>query len=447
MKRKIGIMLSGLILAAPAPAEGVRWEWKDVTHTLSARAGDSCFRLDGKEVALPPGVRVYEKDGRTMLPAEPLAQALGTDGSEKWSADEEGVLYMAFGEHTLCFHTAKDSVLCDGRTVEEAGVLEAQGSQLFASLRGWKAILARCGYTLEENAVAWDGGTRTATLRFTGTELEMEKEPVPAGTGAAPAYTLPPTREYDAIHNLGDGYFQAREAETEEDGRNILIDSRGNILMRQEFAAYLGESRFLTQDFANGGEREVRIADETGKIVFSRSGRSRPVIGNFSEGLTSIEMRGEDGWTRGYLDTNGNLAISADFEEIRDFSEGMAAVMREGRDKERTEKWGYIDRTGRLAVDTKYKACGAFHEGLAAVRTADGKWGYIDKSGKEVIPPQYDGASAFYNGTAFVTERGNTRQTALWLIDQAGRKRKLLADDIPAGTTMKGGACMFRRRS
>lgn len=52
-------------------------------------------------------------------------------------------------------------------------------------------------------------------------------------------------------------------------------------------------------------------------------------------------------------------------------------------------------------IAPQYESAGQFSEGLAAVRK-DGKWGFIDEDGKTVIPFQYDLAGGFHEGLAVV---------------------------------------------
>ena len=89
----------------------------------------------------------------------------------------------------------------------------------------------------------------------------------------------------------------------------------------------------------------------------------------------------------GYIDQTGKLVIEPQFENARDFSEGMARVRV-------SEKWGYINKTGQLVIKPQFAYCLDFSEGLARVRVGR-KWGFIDKTGKYVIKPQFDGAGDF----------------------------------------------------
>lgn len=91
------------------------------------------------------------------------------------------------------------------------------------------------------------------------------------------------------------------------------------------------------------------------------------------------------------------------YEKLGSFSEGLAAVMRDG-------KWGYINTKGDEVIPCQYTMSEAFHEGLAAVQKyseegyIDTEWGYIDTEGKEVIPLSIEAekVNEFYEGLATI---------------------------------------------
>lgn len=117
-------------------------------------------------------------------------------------------------------------------------------------------------------------------------------------------------------------------------------------------------------------------------------------VGDFSEGLAAVKRNGK--W--GYIDEAGRQIVSCIYDSARNFSEGVAAVEQGG-------KWGYIDKTGATAVPMEYDAVDSFSEGLAAVRR-NWKYGYIDRSNTMVVALEYDAADSFSEGLARVERDG-----------------------------------------
>lgn len=100
----------------------------------------------------------------------------------------------------------------------------------------------------------------------------------------------------------------------------------------------------------------------------------------------------------GYIDANGKMAINFQFEEVADFSEGLAAVKTGNR-------WGFIDEDGKFAINPQFDKVGSFTDGLVAVNVGH-QWGYSDKTGKYAINPQFDAAGVFADGLAIVMAGG-----------------------------------------
>lgn len=115
----------------------------------------------------------------------------------------------------------------------------------------------------------------------------------------------------------------------------------------------------------------------------------------------------------GYIDTTGQFRIPPQFDGVRSFSDGLAAV-HIGR------RWGYIDKQGNVVIPLQFGGAGPFSEGLAVVAAGapedpQTRYGYIDKTGRYVIPPRFTWARPFSNGRAaacvqpcWKPESGNT---------------------------------------
>jgi hypothetical protein len=112
---------------------------------------------------------------------------------------------------------------------------------------------------------------------------------------------------------------------------------------------------------------------------------SAEYVSNFSEGLAAVrpgKIFGGCSEKVGYLNTRGHWAIKAQFDEARDFSEGLAAVNQGGK-CHMGGKWGYIDKDGKVAIPLQYDFASQFENGHACVKEA-GTWKLIDAKGNGV---------------------------------------------------------------
>ena len=85
----------------------------------------------------------------------------------------------------------------------------------------------------------------------------------------------------------------------------------------------------------------------------------------------------------GYLNTRGEWAIAPQFDDLRDFSEGLAAVNL-GANCGIGGKWGYIDRDGRVAIPFHFLSAGQFSDGRACVVRKQGESVVINRAGDVV---------------------------------------------------------------
>jgi serine/threonine protein kinase len=114
----------------------------------------------------------------------------------------------------------------------------------------------------------------------------------------------------------------------------------------------------------------------------------------YSEGLAAVEGGNFLSHKWGFINEAGEEVIPSIYQEVRAFSEGLAAVKKD-------DKWGFIDNAGNVVVPFTYDYAYPFSEGLAIVSNGD-KSGFIDKNGNEVISLKYDGVHSFSEGLAAV---------------------------------------------
>lgn len=116
----------------------------------------------------------------------------------------------------------------------------------------------------------------------------------------------------------------------------------------------------------------------------------------FSQGLAGV-LDSSNKW--GFIGMDGQWQIPAVYEEVRDFSEGLAAVKVGGL-------WGAIDRAGTMVIPARFKWGFTFSEGLADVKDAQNEL-LIDNRGQTVcvVDPDdtWDRVSEFHEGLALMT--------------------------------------------
>lgn len=106
----------------------------------------------------------------------------------------------------------------------------------------------------------------------------------------------------------------------------------------------------------------------------------------------------------GFVDINGRLIIPIEFDDTRQFSEGLIAVNKGAQEIEYIKKggkWGFWNKKGKEVIPLKYEDAKSFEEGLAAVKL-NGKYGFINKKDKVVIDFRFDNVKSFSEGLAAV---------------------------------------------
>ncbi|HEY6350549.1 MAG TPA: WG repeat-containing protein [Candidatus Angelobacter sp.] len=175
-------------------------------------------------------------------------------------------------------------------------------------------------------------------------------------------------------------------------------------------------------------------------------------VRDFSDGLAAVT----DGSKWGYIDKSDRLVIPLSFAEARDFSEGMAAVVinevrRDIPDRKDqcfiNRQWGFVDKSGHMIISpsSDWDDVSPFSDGLAAVRKDD-KWGFIDRSGHMVVAATWDAV----NGTDWGYEKRCGKQWK-WVLNPEKPFSEGLAavrkDDRWGFIDKKLGKLLFQFRS
>lgn len=145
-----------------------------------------------------------------------------------------------------------------------------------------------------------------------------------------------------------------------------------------------------------------------GDVVIELQIPDQPVywVQNFSEGLAGFGA-GQAGC--GFVDKDGNIAIETRFSDVRQFSEGVAAVEMEGL-------WGFINTDGQSVIPTIFEEVKRFSHGFAAVKTskADVSWTYVNKDGSLLTEETFFDALPFHDGVALIARSDDEFHSILY---------------------------------
>lgn len=162
-------------------------------------------------------------------------------------------------------------------------------------------------------------------------------------------------------------------------------------------------------------DEDVFYINKSGKIIFELPLGYKSCFdcftsdneGNFSNGLLCVSKEGK----YGYLNKKGEVVIGLQFDDARDFHEGLARVVL-------NNVINYIDVSGKTVFTLPSELYnfddygfpsepGNFSDGLLLV-IINGQYGYLNKRGEVVISPQFDEARDFHEGFALV-KKGDKR--------------------------------------
>lgn len=127
----------------------------------------------------------------------------------------------------------------------------------------------------------------------------------------------------------------------------------------------------------------------------------------------------------GFRDSNGKVVVKAEYLDVLDFSDGLAAVCKKVGE---VEKWGYIDVTGKVVIPFTYtKKPSSFSDGYALVENKNEEQFYIDKTGTIVKGPYSNSTvpaisvSPFFNGHAIMSQFYSGNRT-VYILDKSFNK-------------------------
>lgn len=182
-------------------------------------------------------------------------------------------------------------------------------------------------------------------------------------------------------HYIGAGSFSCGLAKVTEDYWSWgFIDKEGNEIIPCTLTQYRGGP---VEDFIDG---YLTHYDTSGILFFDITGKELhrcEYYNNNQQDLVSDGILFEcSNGKYGLFDLNDNKRriTPNEFDEVRDFSEGLAAVMKD-------DKFGYINNKGEVVIPFLFDWAGEFSEGLAVVMK-DGVYGFVDTKGNSTFDVQ-----------------------------------------------------------
>ena len=237
------------------------------------------------------------------------------------------------------------------------------------------------------------------------------------------------------------------------------IDRLGRIVLQTRFSwgGPFKNGRAIVRDEA----WRATVIDREARTVFQSD---RDDIRPYSEGLAAVCKNGK--W--GFVDREGEVVIEPQYDSVTAFAEGLA-----GFELGRTQvslsnaiSWacqgrrGFIDRSGNVVISAEWIDASPFHEGLAVVCTGgtmkpnallggrellcNRKYGYLDRTGRVRIPGKFDVAFSFSGGRAVVLIGDDFRRMRHGYIDVAGNR--VIPLKLTAASDFQNGLAMVRRR-
>ena len=173
-------------------------------------------------------------------------------------------------------------------------------------------------------------------------------------------------------------------------GRNYMcINLKGEAVI-QDFDNYVIEPSDNTYIVGVRKECKYMVYDLNGNLLDTYDG----FINNWSDDAIFAVKKGGK-W--GYIDGYGKVIIPLEYEEVGDFSEGLAAVRKD-------DKWGYINPKNEIVIPIEFtnKEVGFFKNGGAEYYTDRGA-GLINLKGEIIAEPKYDSIEYVRENVAIVS--------------------------------------------
>ncbi len=211
--------------------------------------------------------------------------------------------------------------------------------------------------------------------------------------------------EYGSKPRFNEGLTAIVDSETERVG---FINKKGEVVIKPQFYS---ANPFSEGVAIVGTQDDYVIINQEGKVIAQKFVAINGYFSNFSQNRAICQKL----FKYGFIDKTGKFKIEPIYDEVRPFSNGLAAVKLEG-------KWGFVDTNGVQIIKPKFtNEPWTFNSHRTFVQGTNNKWGVIDTSGKLIVEPTYNEVYGFNNGFAVVSIMDEKWNTSFSIIDVNGK--------------------------
>lgn len=172
--------------------------------------------------------------------------------------------------------------------------------------------------------------------------------------------------EYDWLGNFSEGFVIAKK-----DGLWGHLNRKGKALYPFEYEKTGDFHRGISNVMKNGKSGRI---DSTGTLILPC--RYDGIRGSYVEGMMLVTINYPEGRKKGFVNEDGVEVVKCEYSDTKDFSEGFAAVQKDGL-------WGFVNLEGKEVIPCTYSSVESFQNGKASVHLSGERF-YIDQKGKRL---------------------------------------------------------------
>lgn len=179
-----------------------------------------------------------------------------------------------------------------------------------------------------------------------------------------------------------------------------LINAQGHVVVPCEYNDFDEYDGCFIVIITVGDSYKYGLFSTDGKLILPCEYDYIRPYGN-SLAIVLEDVRGKTKY--GIVDFSGKFVVPLAYDYIIYTLNDKVAIFQEN--KAHNSKYGVLNADGQVVANCIYDDINDFSEGLAGARL-NGKWGFINQEGKVVVPFVYDQIGSFNNGIAQVITNG-----------------------------------------